>query len=227
MKKYDIYDAASWLLDETYSIYEDAKKEAEETEETEETEDTTEDTDDSDYTDEDDTEVDNSDLAEPIADDDEDEDEDDGTLVDLDADEDEEGDEEEVDPEDQDIYSRLDVIEDKIDALSNKTPKADDDETFDLDLSNPVCPCCGARLNIIDAVPDTEDFDAKDSDEDADIDGISDLLDGEGPEEEPETEGEDITAMDDELDNVEDIGYGAGNDYVSLDDIKDDEDEED
>jgi len=227
MKKYDIFDAANWLLDETYSIYEDAKKEAEETEETEETEDTTEDTDDSDYTDEDDTEVDNSDLAEPIADDDEDEDEDDGTLVDLDADEDEEGDEEEVDPEDQDIYSRLDVIEDKIDALSNKTPKADDDETFDLDLSNPVCPCCGARLNIIDAVPDTEDFDAKDSDEDADIDGISDLLDGEGPEEEPETEGEDITAMDDELDNVEDIGYGAGNDYVSLDDIKDDEDEED
>jgi topoisomerase-4 subunit A len=224
MKKYDIFDAANWLLDETYSIYEDAKKEAEETDEVE---DTTEDTDDSDYTDEDDTEVDNSDLAEPIADDDEDEDEDDGTLVDLDADEDEEGDEEEVDPEDQDIYSRLDVIEDKIDALSNKTPKADDDETFDLDLSNPVCPCCGARLNIIDAVPDTEDFDAKDSDEDADIDGISDLLDGEGPEEEPETEGEDITAMDDELDNVEDIGYGAGNDYVSLDDIKDDEDEED
>lgn len=224
MKKYDIFDAASWLLDETYSIYEDTKKEAEETEEVE---DTTEDTNDSDYTDEDDSEVDNSDLAEPIADDDEDEDEDDGTLVDLNADEDEEGDEDEVDPEDQDIYSRLDVIEDKIDALSDKTPKADDDETFDLDLSNPVCPCCGARLNIIDAVPDTEDFDAKDSDEEADIDGISDLLDGEGPEEEPETEGEDITAMDDELDNVEELGYGAGNDYVSLDDIKDDEDEED
>lgn len=226
MKKYHIFDAASWLLDETYSIYENAKKEAEEAEETEEVEDTAEDTDDSDYTDEDDTEVDNSDLAEPIADDDaSEEDEDDGTLTDLDADEDEEGDEEEVDPEDQDIYSRLDVIEDKIDALSDKTPKADDDETFDLDLSNPVCPCCGARLNIIDAVPDTEDFDAKDSDEEADIDGISDLLDGEGPEEEPETEGEDITAMDDNLDNVEELGYGAGNDYVSLDDI-DDEDED-
>lgn len=225
MKKYDIFDAASWLLDETYSIYEDAKKEAEETEEVE---DTAEDTDDSDYTDEDDTEVDNSDLAEPIADDDaSEEDEDDGTLTDLDADEDEEGDEEEVDPEDQDIYSRLDVIEDKIDALSDKTPKADDDETFDLDLSNPVCPCCGARLNIIDAVPDTEDFDAKDSDEEADIDGISDLLDGEGPEEEPETEGEDITAMDDNLDNVEELGYGAGNDYVSLDDIDDEDEDED
>ena len=44
MKKYDIFDAANWLLDETYSIYEDAKKEAEEAEETEEVEDTAEDT---------------------------------------------------------------------------------------------------------------------------------------------------------------------------------------
>ena len=40
-KKYDIFDAASWLLDETYSIYEDAKEEATETasDETDETED--------------------------------------------------------------------------------------------------------------------------------------------------------------------------------------------
>ena len=217
-KKYDIFDAASWLLDETYSIYEDAKEEATETagDETDETKD-----DDSEYTAEDDGEVDNSDLADPV----DDSEDDDGELTDLDATE--ETEEEEVDPEDQDIYSRLDVIEDKIDALSDKTPKADDDETFDLDLSNPVCPCCGARLNIIDAVPDTEDFDTKEGDEDADIDGISDLLDGEGPAEEPETEGEDITAMDDALDNVEDLGYNDDGGYVSLDNITDDDDDED
>lgn len=217
-KKYDIFDAASWLLDETYSIYEDAKEEATETagDETDETKD-----DDSEYTAEDDGDVDNSDLADPVDDTEED---DDGELTDLDATE--ETEEEEVDPEDQDIYSRLDVIEDKIDALSDKTPKADDDETFDLDLSNPVCPCCGARLNIIDAVPDTEDFDTKEGDEDADIDGISDLLDGEGPTEEPETEGEDITAMDDALDNVEDLGYNDDDGYVSLDNITDDDDED-
>jgi AAA ATPase containing von Willebrand factor type A (vWA) domain len=216
-KKYDIFDAASWLLDETYSIYEDAKEEATETasDETDETED------DSEYTADEDGEVDNSDLADPV----DDTEEDDGELTDLDATE--ETKEDEVDPEDQDIYSRLDVIEDKIDALSDKTPKADDDETFDLDLSNPVCPCCGARLNIIDSVPDTEDFDTKEGDEDADIDGISDLLDGEGPTEEPETEGEDITAMDDALDNVEDLGYNDDDGYVSLDNITDDDDDED
>lgn len=215
-KKYDIFDAASWLLDETYSIYEDAKEEATETagDETDETKD-----DDSEYTAEDDSEVDNSDLADPV----DDTEEDDGELTDLDSTE--ETGEEEVDPENQDIYSRLDVIEDKIDALSDKTPKADDDETFDLDLSNPVCPCCGARLNIIDSVPDTEDFDNKESDEDADIDGISDLLDGEGPTEEPETEGEDISAMDDALDNVEDLGYNDDGGYVSLDNITDDDED--
>lgn len=217
-KKYDIFDAASWLLDETYSIYEDAKEEATETagDETDETKD-----DDSEYTAEEDGEVDNSDLADPV----DDTEDDDGELTDLDATE--ETEEEEVDPEDQNIYSRLDVIEDKIDALSDKTPKADDDETFDLDLSNPVCPCCGARLNIIDSVPDTEDFDTKEGDEDADIDGISDLLDGEGPTEDPETEGEDITAMDDALDNVEDLGYNDDGGYVSLDNISDDDDDED
>lgn len=215
-KKYDIFDAASWLLDETYSIYEDAKEETTETasDETDETED------DSEYTADEDGEVDNSDLADPV----DDTEEDDGELTDLDATE--ETEEDEVDPEDQDIYSRLDVIEDKIDALSDKTPKADDDETFDLDLSNPVCPCCGARLNIIDSVPDTEDFDTKEGDEDADIDGISDLLDGEGPTEEPETEGEDITAMDDALDNVEDLGYNDDDGYVSLDNITDDDDDD-
>lgn len=215
-KKYDIFDAASWLLDETYSIYEDAKEETTETasDETDETED------DSEYTADEDGEVDNSDLADPV----DDTEEDDGELTDLDATE--ETEEDEVDPEDQDIYSRLDVIEDKIDALSDKTPKADDDETFDLDLSNPVCPCCGARLNIIDSVPDTEDFDTKEGDEDADIDGISDLLDGEGPTEEPETEGEDITAMDDALDNVEDLGYNDDDGYISLDNITDDDDDD-
>ena len=215
-KKYDIFDAASWLLDETYSIYEDAKEEATETagDENDETKD-----DDSEYTAEDDSEVDNSDLADPV----DDTEEDDGELTDLDSTE--ETGEEEVDPENQDIYSRLDVIEDKIDALSDKTPKADDDETFDLDLSNPVCPCCGARLNIIDSVPDKEDFDNKESDEDADIDGISDLLDGEGPTEEPETEGEDISAMDDALDNVEDLGYNDDGGYVSLDNITDDDED--
>ena len=54
-------------------------------------------------------------------------------------------------------------------------------------------------------------------------DDISALLAGETPEEDVEGEGEDITAMDDSLDNVDGLGYDDS-EYVSLDDEAEDED---
>lgn len=119
----------------------------------------------------------------------------------------------------------LSRIDQKLDQLIDKQPDAD--EEFDLDISNPVCPCCGARLNIIDNTADTEDLATGEEGEDLDFD-IDALLDGEGPEGEEEvgeegdeTYGEPIEAMDDDLDITPDNGEDG---YVSLED--EDEDEE-
>ena len=119
----------------------------------------------------------------------------------------------------------LSRIDQKLDQLIDKQPDAD--EEFDLDISNPVCPCCGARLNIIDNTADTEDLATGEEGEDLDFD-IDALLDGEGPEGEEEvgeegdeTYGEPIEAMDDDLDITPDNGEEG---YVSLED--EDEDEE-
>lgn len=119
----------------------------------------------------------------------------------------------------------LSRIDQKLDQLIDKQPDAD--EEFDLDISNPVCPCCGARLNIIDNTADTEDLATSEEGEDFDIDA---LLDGEGPEGEEEageegdeTYGEPIEAMDDDLDITPDNGEDG---YVSLEDEDEEEDEE-
>ena len=122
----------------------------------------------------------------------------------------------------------LSRIDQKLDQLIDKQPDAD--EEFDLDISNPVCPCCGARLNIIDNTADTEDLATGEDGEDLDFD-IDALLDGEGPEGEEEeageegdeTYGEPIEAMDDDLDITPDNGEDG---YVSLEDEDEDEDEE-
>lgn len=124
----------------------------------------------------------------------------------------------------------LSRIDQKLDQLIDKQPDAD--EEFDLDISNPVCPCCGARLNIIDNTANTEDLATSEEGEDLDFD-IDALLDGEGPEGEEEageegeegdeTYGEPIEAMDDDLDITPDNGEDG---YVSLEDEDEDEDEE-
>ena len=152
----------------------------------------------------------------------------DANLDDLDLDdagEDAAAAEGEEDAENLNNNELLSRIDQKLDQLIDKQPDAD--EEFDLDISNPVCPCCGARLNIIDNTADTEDLATGEEGEDLDFD-IDALLDGEGPEGEEEvgeegneTYGEPIEAMDDDLDITPDNGEDG---YVSLED--EDEDEE-
>lgn len=150
----------------------------------------------------------------------------DANLDDLDLDDaDEDAAEGEEDAENLNNNELLSRIDQKLDQLIDKQPDAD--EEFDLDISNPVCPCCGARLNIIDNTADTEDLATGEEGEDLDFD-IDALLDGEGPEGEEEvgeegdeTYGEPIEAMDDDLDITPDNGEEG---YVSLED--EDEDEE-
>ena len=206
--RFDTFKAAGWLLDESYDPM-NYMTEAEETEETVAEEDEEEEDLDSEDNDED-LELD-----------------DDAGDEDLDLDDDTEDEEEDsvLDPDG--IAGRLDAIEAKLDDIADKN-EPDEDETFDLDLANPVCPCCGARLNILNTVADTEEIAAEGGDEDEDEENsededISALLAGETPEEDVEAEGEDITAMDDSLDDVDGLGYDD-NEYVSLDDEDEDED---
>lgn len=132
-----------------------------------------------------------------------------------------------VAPEADDIAGRLDVIEDKLDNIAAAEAKEpDENETYELDLSNPVCPCCGARLNI---QYDTADGDA----EDIQVNDIDDEA-GDETDVEPEIEttGEEITTMDDRLNTMNDLDNGTGEDYINLDDIvsqvtAEDEEEED
>lgn len=152
----------------------------------------------------------------------------DADLDDLDLDDaGEDAAEGEEDTENLNNNELLSRIDQKLDQLIDKQPDAD--EEFDLDISNPVCPCCGARLNIIDNTADTEDLATGEEGEDLDFD-IDALLDGEGPEGEEEvgeegdeTYGEPIEAMDDDLDITPDNGEDG---YVSLEDEDEDEDEE-
>lgn len=152
----------------------------------------------------------------------------DANLDDLDLDDaGEDAAEGEEDAENLNNNELLSRIDQKLDQLIDKQPDAD--EEFDLDISNPVCPCCGARLNIIDNTADTEDLATGEEGEDLDFD-IDALLDGEGPEGEEEaseegdeTYGEPIEAMDDDLDITPDNGEDG---YVSLEDEDEDEDEE-
>lgn len=209
--RFDTFKTAGWLLDESYDPM-NYMTEAEEDEETVAEE-----------------EEEEEDLD--TEDNDEDLDLDDDTDAgdeDLDLDDDTEGDEDEnpeIDPND--IAGRLDAIEDKLDDIADKN-EPDEDETFDLDLANPVCPCCGARLNILNTVADTDEIAAEGGDEDeenTEDEDISALLAGETPEEDVEGEGEDITTMDDSLDDVDGLGYDDS-EYVSLDDDAEDEDED-
>lgn len=212
--RFDTFKTAGWLLDESYDPM-NYMTEAEE-DENQELEDETSEEGDSDE----DSDEENLDL-----DDDSDETDDlvDADDLDVDDNEDVENDTE-LDPTD--IAGRLDAIEDKLDDIADNKQEPDEDETFDLDLSNPVCPCCGARLNILNSIDDTEDIanDEEGDEEATEDDDISALLAGETPEE-GETEGEEISTMDDSLDDVDGLGYDDS-EYVSLDDEAEEDDDE-
>lgn len=47
-----------------------------------------------------------------------------------------------------------DAVQGPIDLMDGET---DDSQTYDVDVANPVCPCCGARLNIVDSSDDSDD----------------------------------------------------------------------
>lgn len=206
---FNTYQMASWLLGEALDpndpMNEDDELDLEDTESEEKDED----------------------EEEEESDDAEDAEDADANLDDLDLDDaGEDAAEGEEDAENLNNNELLSRIDQKLDQLIDKQPDAD--EEFDLDISNPVCPCCGARLNIIDNTADTEDLaTSEEGGEDLDFD-IDALLDGEGPEgneevgeEGDETYGEPIEAMDDDLDITPDNGEEG---YVSLED--EDEDEE-
>lgn len=213
---FNTYQMASWLLGEALDpndpMNEDDELDLEDTESEEKDEEEDEE---------------ESDDAEDAEDADADAD---ANLDDLDLDDaGEDAAEGEEDAENLNNNELLSRIDQKLDQLIDKQPDAD--EEFDLDISNPVCPCCGARLNIIDNTADTEDLATGEEDgEDLDFD-IDALLDGEGPEGEEEEEdvgeegdetyGEPIEAMDDDLDITPDNGEDG---YVSLED--EDEEEE-
>ena len=127
--RFDTFKTAGWLLDESYDPM-NYMTEAEEDENQELEDETSE---------EEDSDEENLDL-----DDDSDETDDLVDADDLDVDDNEDVENDiELDPTD--IAGRLDAIEDKLDDRADNKQEPDEDETFDLDLSNPVCPCCGAR----------------------------------------------------------------------------------
>lgn len=204
---YNTFDAASWLLENEDEETVDTAPETEETpdsdEDTEalsddETESETEDS--TEETDEDDTEVDNS-------------------LVDAG----------ELADDNTDIEGRLDTIETKLDDLlgQKQADPAPEDEYYDLDLSNPVCPHCGARLNIVDDSAETNDIDDQIIDGDFDTEDETDVEPEEGDE--GENYGEEISVMDDNQDTTQDLNVG-NDEYVNFDELmasitSDDDDE--
>lgn len=71
-----------------------------------------------------------------------------------------------------------------------------EEKTYDVDVANPVCPCCGARLNIIDTTEETP--------------AESDITDS------------DIQSMDPTLE-PKNTTYDVNDAFVSIDDISTDE----
>lgn len=194
-RNYNTFDAASWLLENEED--DDAVNTAPETE----TEDSDEDTDeDTESTPEEDTAT-----EEPEEEEDTDG-EIDNSLVDAG----------EL-ADDTSIEGRLDTIETKLDDLlgQKQADPVAEDEYYDLDLSNPVCPHCGARLNIVDDTAETNDIDDQIIDGDFDTEDDGDV-DTEG--EDGENFGEEISVMDDNQDTTQDLNVGD-DDYVNFDEI--------
>lgn len=92
----------------------------------------------------------------------------------------------------------------------------DDEQTYDVDVANPVCPCCGARLNIVDSKEDEEKVDL----------GDIEVMD---PSLEPESNGENEDAyvsIDDLGDDEEEDDEDDEEDSESESEPEDDEEEE-
>lgn len=200
MKSYNKYSAAAWLLNEAMDPADPLNEDEELDIDTEE-EDSEEESDD------------DFDLDSEDEDEESDEDEDDINLEDIEI-----SDEDEEDGEiDADLEARVKALEDKIDTMD--IAKGDDDEVFDLDISNPVCPCCGSRLNIVN---DAETDDSVDIDGDEEDASIVDLSSLNGPAEDDETEegaGEAIQVADDDFMVSNDYSSEAGGEWSKLEDL--------
>lgn len=138
--------------------------------------------------------------------------EDEDSEEEIDSDEDEEIVAlEDIEDEEDDIEDRVKALEDKIETLDH----SEDSDEYEVDISNPVCPCCGARLNIKSA----------DTDEYTNI--ANEMIDdeeNEEPEEEieepEETTGAKISYSDDEF--LDDPSHDDV-DYIDLTSIFDDD----
>lgn len=217
MKSYNKYSAAAWLLNEAMDPSDPQNEEDLDLEETEtEEEDSEEEDEDEDF-----------DL--------DDDSEEDSEEEDVDLDDIEISDEDEEDGEiDADLEARVKALEDKLDTMD--IAKGDDDEVFDLDISNPVCPCCGSRLNIVNDAETDGDIDL-DGDND-DSESLVDISSLQGPSEEDDKgEGEEIQVADDDFMVPNDYSSEVGGDWSKLEDLfktgvednqsEDEEDEED
>ena len=73
--------------------------------------------------------------------------------------------------------SEEDIVADAEDAISDAEDdddvEPDPDEEYELDLADPVCPCCGAHLNVIsDTETDTEEPDTEEDVPTTEVDGF-------------------------------------------------------
>ena len=73
--------------------------------------------------------------------------------------------------------SEEDIVADAEDAISDAEDdddtEPDPDEEYELDLADPVCPCCGAHLNVIsDTETDTEETDTEEDVPTTEVDGF-------------------------------------------------------
>ena len=73
--------------------------------------------------------------------------------------------------------SEEDIVADAEDAISDAEDdddtELDPDEEYELDLADPVCPCCGAHLNVIsDTETDTEEPDTEEDVPTTEVDGF-------------------------------------------------------
>ncbi|MGN1394176.1 MAG: hypothetical protein ACI4V7_09150, partial [Succinivibrionaceae bacterium] len=72
-----------------------------------------------------------------------------------------------------DAEDAISDAEDVDDAEANPDVEPDPDEEYELDLADPVCPCCGAHLNVIsDAETDTEELATEEDVPTTEVDGF-------------------------------------------------------
>ena len=202
MKSYNKYSAAAWLLNEAMDPSDPQNEEDLDLEEIETEEDSEEEDEDFDLDD------DSKDDSEEEEDDDSEEEDDDEIEI---------SDEDEEDGEiDADLEARVKALEDKLDTMD--IAKGDDDEVFDLDISNPVCPCCGSRLNIVNDAETDDDIDLDGDNDDSET--LVDISSLQGPSEEDDKgEGEEIQVADDDFMVPNDYSSEVGGDWSKLEDL--------